>query len=247
MNFCKNPHATSTNVIYMMSIHLGEIIVEILDLWNFCFHIPNPPMRHIFILPCPWTCSFFALKLIPAEARTRVVKIKKLFEKLSSLRRYIEGERAILHHVYHTRVSFAYTLLRPRSVVDWRRRFCDFQTFTISQKSFSSSLTRFRIRNWWKVFDNFNENWRVLGDEKKVSTEFVMSNWHNLWSYSFIAFRFCRNSSNLFEIVDNACLQKDLSFLPPPFLVATKQRKKFSFARSHKDHDCNSESKHNII
>lgn len=59
-----------------------------------------------------------------------------------------------------------------------------------------------------------------------------MSHWHNLWGQSFIAFRFCRNSSNLFEIVDNACLQKDLSFLD--FCHCYKTTKEISICETAK-------------
>lgn len=111
-------------------------------------------------------------------------KIKKLFEKLTSLRRYTEGERAIFHRVYHTRFEFAYTLLKASSAVD----FVTFKLLQFHKKFlYSSFLTRFRIRNWWKVSDNFNENWSVLGDMKKFLPS-SMSNWHNLSGHSFIAF-----------------------------------------------------------
>lgn len=116
---------------------LYKIYTEDIRFMKFrSLYIPNPSMRHIFILPCPWTCS---LSMISYQLKyeTSVVKNKETFWEIELTKEiHIEGKRAILHRVYHTRVAFAYTLSQSL-VIDIRtRRFCDFQTFTISQKNF---------------------------------------------------------------------------------------------------------------
>ena len=104
-------------------------------------NIPNPSMRRIFILPCPWTCS---LSMIPYQLKCETSVVETFWEIEFTKEIHIEGKRASLHCVYHIRVTFAYTLSR-KPCFRWKKekilRLPNFYNFTKKFFFFSHSAS----------------------------------------------------------------------------------------------------------